>query len=235
MNKFISTAVLLAASTALASAATVELSQSTDAAAIVLTLNVDAFKDINGSYFGGWQEVTKIFEFSGTWSDQETGTLGACNNGSSSAHTTTIYTCWTKDSSSGTGTATGLSETLFDSSTDWDSITAISLVYAYFDETSATRTNTAVSILFADGTIQTSAATATNIVFSGVHGFTTTGYTTTDSLVLSAQFLAESVSLESAKSLSIAAVPEPSAFGLLAGAGALALVAARRRRRSRAK
>ena len=52
------------------------------------------------------------------------------------------------------------------------------------------------------------------------------------SRVLSGYVQNSQVGVEELKRLSVAAIPEPSAFGLLAGAGALALVAARRRRKA---
>lgn len=140
---------------------------------------------------------------------------------------------YVKASSSGKAVDTGLGR-VFTSSTDWDTIKNISLVYSYSTpESRATTTNVAFTIAYLDGTISTQGATKNNIVFNGVSGFTSTGVTVNDTYVVSFDANTNYTTLDEAKSLSAAmasaSIPEPTTatLSLLALAG----LAARRRRR----
>ena len=108
----------------------------------------------------------------------------------------------------------------------WTNATTASVVF------SADRT-TGARIYFAlgDGTrvLFETTGTASSVKASG---WTIGDEITVDtSAVLSGDVYTSYISADDAKSIATAMVPEPSAFGMLAGLGALALVASRRRRR----
>ena len=203
----------------------------TKTATIALTFDVAALEAISDVNFGG-DATTKpnFFMFTGTWADGDSGSLGLANNGSSTGDTSGMWSSWVKGSSSGQSTDCGLG-TVFTSSTDWDTIDAVTLVYSYSTpDSGATTTNVALSIGYTDGTVATYGETKSNIVFNGSSGFSSTGVTINDTYVVSHEVDTTFTSLDNAKLKSAAlAVPEPTTATL----SLLALVglAARRRRK----
>ncbi|MBR3902061.1 MAG: PEP-CTERM sorting domain-containing protein [Akkermansia sp.] len=167
--------------------------------------------------------------FTGSWANNEAGQLGLANNGSSSSDTTGVWSSWVKGNSSSQATDTGLGA-IFTSSTNWDNIGAVSLVYSFSTpETGATTVNTAITIAYLDGTAATTTGeTKSNIVFSGVSGFAATGIEVNETYVKNYEVSSIYTTLNDAKAMSAALVPEPTTatLSLLALAG----LAARRRR-----
>ena len=232
MKKYITIAALLAAGSALVNAE--ESFDATKSATITLLFNVSALESISDVNFG--DDATKkpdFFMFGGNWGSGEAGSLGLANNGSSTSDTSGFWSSWVKGSGSGKSTDTGLGS-IFTASTDWDTISAVALAYSFSTPDSGASTVTvAVSVKDTNGNITEYGDTKSNIVFSGVSGFSATSLTVDDTYVDSFNYLTgESfTSVDAAKSVATSLVPEPSAFGLIAGVGALALVASRRRRR----
>lgn len=211
--------------------ATETFGSATKTATISLTFDVaalEAISDIN--FMGNGETKPNFFMFNGSWGSGEAGSLGLANNGSSGSDTSGLWSSWVKGDASGQATDTGLGS-IFTSSTNWDIIEAITLVYSYRTPTTgATTVNLAVSIGYDDGTLTTYGETKSNIVFSGTSGFSSTGLTTNDTYVTSYEFSSDYTSLEDAKKMSAAlAIPEPTTatLSLLALAG----LAARRRRK----
>lgn len=231
MKKYITIAAFLAAGTAFASAE--DTFDATKVATITLSFNVDALEAISDVNFAGTTETPDFFTFAGTWANGDTGSLGLANNGSSSGDTTGFYSSWVKGDSSGKATDAGLAG-VFTSETDWTTISKIALAYSFnTPDTGATVVTTALAIAYTDGTVSVKGAQNSNIHFGGVSGFTATSLNVTDAYVTSYEYSAVSAfaDVATAEKAALAVVPEPSAFGMLAGVGALALVASRRRRK----
>ncbi len=203
----------------------------TKTATIALTFDVAALEAISDVNFNG-DGATKpnFFMFTGTWGSGESGSLGLANNGSSGNDTTGMWSSWVKGASSGQSTDCGVGS-VFTSATNWDTIDVVSLVYSYSTPNSgATTTNVALSIGYTDGTVATYGDTKSNIVFSNISGFASTGVTINDTYVVSYEVDTTYTTLDNAKLKSAAlAVPEPTTatLSLLALAG----LAARRRRK----
>ena len=202
----------------------------TKTATIALTFNVDALESISDVNFtGNGSTKPNFFMFTGSWANNEAGQLGLANNGSSSSDTTGVWSSWVKGNSSSQATDTGLGA-IFTSSTNWDNIGAVSLVYSFSTpETGATTVNTAITIAYLDGTAATTTGeTKSNIVFSGVSGFAATGIEVNETYVKNYEVSSIYTTLNDAKAMSAALVPEPTTatLSLLALAG----LAARRRR-----
>ena len=231
MKKYITVAAFLAAGTAFANAE--DTFDATKVATITLSFNVDALEAISDVSFAGKTETPDFFTFAGTWADGDTGSLGLANNGSSSGDTTGFYSSWVKGDSSGKAIE-GL-PSVFTSETDWTTISKIALAYSFnTPDTGATVVTTALAIAYTDGTVSVKGAqNSDDIVFSGESGFTATSLNVTDAYVTSYEYSAVSAfaDVATAEKAALAVVPEPSAFGMLAGLGALALVASRRRRK----
>ncbi len=223
------TIIALLALSGIAMGAEETFDAATKTATIALTLDVDALKSISDVSFDGATETPNFFMFNGSWQGGDVGSLGIANNGSSTTDTTGLYGSWVKGSSSGQATETGLGS-IFTSSTAWEDIDAVSLVYSYSTPTSgATTTNLALSIKYEDGTVDIYGDTKSNVVFSGVSGFAATSVTINDDYVSTYEVSTNFTSLNDVKSMSAALVPEPTTatLSLLALAG----LAARRRRR----
>ena len=231
MKKYITVAAFLAAGTAFANAE--DTFDATKVATITLSFNVDALEAISDVSFAGKTETPDFFTFAGTWADGDTGSLGLANNGSSSGDTTGFYSSWVKGDSSGKAIE-GL-PSVFTSETDWTTISKIALAYSFnTPDTGATVVTTALAIAYTDGTVSVKGSqNSDDIVFSGESGFTATSLNVTDAYVTSYEYSAVSAfaDVATAEKAALAVVPEPSAFGMLAGLGALALVASRRRRK----
>ena len=203
---------------------------STKTATIALTFNVDALESISDVNFtGNGSTKPNFFMFTGSWANDVAGQLGLANNGSSGSDTTGVWSSWVKGDSSGQATDTGLGA-IFTSSTNWDNIGAVSLVYSFSTpETGATTVNTAITIAYLDGTAASTAGeTKSNIVFNGVSGFAATGIEVNETFVKNYEVSSVYTTLNDAKVMSVALIPEPTTatLSLLALAG----LAARRRR-----
>ncbi len=236
MKNIITIATLIAAGTALANADTKTFGATRNASVVIL-FNVTSLRSISATEFSGATETYDFLKFTGTWSDASTGHIGLANNGSSSTHKTGLWGSWSKGSSSAKNTPIGLGE-IFTSSTTWGNISAVSAACSFSTptaETGATTMNVALAIKYADGTASSIfSGSSSAFVFSGKSGFSATGLEWNNTYVSSLVSFDDGfafASTDAAAAAALAAIPEPSAFGLLAGAGALALVGARRRRR----
>ncbi len=237
MKNIIAITSLLAAGTMFASADVTKTFDTTRCASVVILFDVEKLRSISDTEFAGGSEAVDFLKFTGTWWDSS-GSLGLANNGSSTADTTGLWGSWVKGSSSGKGTDIGLGS-VFTSATTWNTISAISAACSFStpeSDAAATVMNVALAIKYSDGT-QTSvfSASSSKFNFSGKSGFSATGFELNDAYTSLYSFDATSAfaSADAAAAAATAAIPEPSAFGLLAGVGALAFVAARRRRRAK--
>lgn len=233
MKKYITVAALLAAGTAFANATTESFDPVIKSATVVLTLNVEALGAISDVSFDGAGEVYSLLKFNGTWHDGNTGWIGLVNNGSSTTDTTGLYATWGYGEQSKTNHDIGLGG-IFTSDTNWSNISDIALVYSFNTPASgATTTNIALAIGYLDGTeAAVFSASKSDLMFNSNSGFAANSLEINDTYASSYTLTTNNfISLDDAKAAALAAVPEPSAFGLLAGLGALALVASRRRRK----
>ncbi len=199
-------------------------------ATVALTLNVNGIKNISGANFGGANDALVIFAFTGTWGDTSSsaGELGVCVNGSSGGQTSGVYTYGKKGSSVSKNVSTGLN-TLFTSTTDWNTIDSLSLVCSMVtNDSGQVSITTAFSIRNTDGTILTYGGSSARIHWGTTDGFTASGVTFNSDLVKTSTTYTGALSLDAAKALSVQLIPEPTSatLSLLALAG----LAARRRR-----
>ena len=112
-------------------------------------------------------------------------------------------------------------------SIDWSNVEAAALTMAL--ETSSLGTAWSLTVLNTDGTYYNQTASLSGLRWSSMGDITKIDV---DKNVVSKAYAFDGfIKGESAYSLNKAAIPEPSAFGMLAGLGALALVASRRRRK----
>ena len=230
MKNIIAIASLLAAGTALANAAESTLPEPDWTALTLTTPSGNKLESSNSGFT--WSDysatsLTESWQLSFDWVSTNTGTsidiFGT--NGASNAGAQGIVLQWTS-ADNGTlrfGAKGGSS---------WAQLTNISLpssaqtvVITYLKSADVSVASSILKLKFGDSTEATITAPTSNTTFLGNGGntrlWTNGGKDTYSSIALS---YGASVS---------PTIPEPSAFGLLAGAGALAFVAARRRRRAK--
>ena len=235
MKNIIAIASLLAAGTALANAAENTLPEPDWTALTLTTPSGNKLESGNSGFT--WSDysatsLTESWQLSFDWvSTNEVTTEKPAidlfgTNGASNAGAQGIVLQWTSDNG-GTlrfGTKGG--------SDGWAQLTNISLpssaqtvVITYLKSADVSVASSILKLKFGDSTEATITAPTSNTTFLGNGGntrlWTNGGKDTYSSIALS---YGASVS---------PTIPEPSAFGLLAGAGALAFVAARRRRRAK--
>ncbi len=226
------TIITLLATCACAMGATETFDPAVKSGTIAIALDIEELAKISDVSFDGGSEVYQFFAFNGTWHDGNEGYIGLVNNGSSTSDNTGLYCTWKYDAQSKTNHDIGLGG-IFTSSTNWDNIDAITLVYSYnTPDSGATTTNIALSISYLDGSeIGTFSATKSDLKFGGTSGFAAKSLTINDTYADSYTFENNFISLDDAKALSVSmlSVPEPTTatLSLLALAG----LAARRRRK----
>ncbi len=237
MKKYITVAALLAAGTAFAGAdvtfvgstedgAEFTFESATSSATVVATLDVTALSNVMlaGSSLGKYTLIDLI--------DNDSNDIGLqtnySSNGTSLISTSGIYGIWNQGGAYSIGMNSGSLGS--ESSSFWENETKASVVLTYSYETGTTgvlalgkNIDGAVSYYTYGGTWNTGLRGSTSVFDSVVF----------DSTIVSSADIYTGVvaSAEAAKAMAVAAIPEPSAFGMLAGLGALALVASRRRRK----
>ena len=241
MKKYITLAALLAAGTACANA--VELSDGIELASyikqtddgtfsVAIKFDVDALKSYLEKDASAVKHTLVEYSAAGT----PTGITTNFSSAGGKIHTSGLYYLWgtnyawgnpTNTDSTLTGTGNG-----FAAENYWDSVTAAGLVYT-FSSTGGTQCGFAL-LGEDDAVIYQSYNIAGGLKASGASA----AALTLDEAALGAVYFSDALGADDVKSLSVAvataslvALPEPSAFGMLAGLGALALVASRRRRK----
>ena len=224
------TLIALLAASACAMGATETFDPAVKSGTLAITLNTEALRAISDVSFDGAGEAKTFFTFNGTWHDGKTGYIGLVNNGSSTSDRTGLYCTWQYDAQSKTNHDISMGS-IFTSATNWDNISAITLVYSYnTPDSGATTTNIALSIGYQDGSaVTTFSTTKSDLMFSGTSGFAASSLTIDDALISSYTLTTEFATLDAVKEQSVAMlIPEPATatLSLLALCG----LAARRRR-----
>ena len=234
MKNIITVISLLAAGTVIASAADVTKIDSTNGSSsitladfsgnsvtVVALLDVEALKAV--MLKGVALSKHHLVELSGTLDNGQIGvTTNYSSGGTGKIVTSGLYGVGGSTENFNFGMGTGFEESSF-----WDGVSLASIALT----TSSVNNfgTVAVLSLLQDGIVKTYGGT----VASGLRYVSQVFNTLTidNDIVLSGYVQNSQVSVDELKSLGAAAIPEPSAFGLLAGVGALAFVVARRRRR----
>lgn len=208
----------------------IQLGKTLTQGTVILTLNIDNLKNIAGVGFDGAAEAVDIVKFVGSWQDSSKAAwLGAANNGSSTYHKTAIYNSWEW------GTEFNRSQpfanfpgSLFTADTDWDDISAMSLVFSFDSSASITGSNQylAVTLRHADDSMDTySGQRIDEMIFNKEHTkLDANAITYAEDYTESINWLENVSNLEQVEALSKSAVtpvPEPTtgALSLLALAG----------------
>lgn len=227
------TLIFMLAAASCAMGATETLDPALKSSTLAITINTEALRAISDVNFDGAGEVHTFFTYSGTWHDGKEGYIGLVSNGSSTSDKTGLFCTWKYGTQTSTNHGIGLGD-IFTSATNWDNISAITLVYSYNTPASgATATNIALSISYLDGSdVSTYSATKSDLMFSGTSGFAASTLNVNDTYAVSYEFDTSYKSLDDVKALSVAmlpTIPEPTTatLSLLALAG----LAARRRRK----
>ncbi|MBP3301635.1 MAG: PEP-CTERM sorting domain-containing protein [Opitutales bacterium] len=233
MKKHIITSFLFAAGTLLGNAATLSLSDAkyvqTGGTSItfdstyssittVVTLDIDALKGV--MLAGTSLSKHTLVDFT----DSDANDIGLQTNYSSSGNvirTSGLYGTWNQGGAYRLGLDSGFESTSF-----WENATDASATLSY---SYGTGTTAVFSVKYNDGRTTTLGGTWATNLKGGTAAFDKVVFD--QSIVTGAWVFDSVVTSINAKSLSISAIPEPSAFGLLAGLGGLALVASRRRRK----
>ena len=237
MKHIITIGALLAAGTALANAEGVKKIDFTNASdtvsltdfegnsvTVVGLLDVEKLK--TAMIAGADLQKIHLFELSGSTAG---GNIGVTTNYSSESNkikTSGLYGIAGDAENRNIGMNIGTLHS--EESSFWEGVTLASL--ALTTSSVGDFGTTAVLSLLQNGTAKTFGGTVDGRLRYKDQVFKTLAIDT--SRVLSGYVQNSQVGVEELKRLSVAAIPEPSAFGLLAGAGALALVAARRRRKA---
>lgn len=245
MKKYITLAALLAAGTAMANAGTgiVELEGVTANSPIVATsiLDLDDLKTIalstntNRALLGIRVPETeeKVYNWSisvGSWSGTDQLHIYTKSAGESIFGNATASFTYTIEGVSNPTSSFDI-KTYFDLENKTAVKGAITLGYAGTNATQvADGTAVVFSVLYEDGEIRSLYGINTGYKYSSL----TPSAITYDTDLLNVPVVTTTTdwTKDTLIATNIAAVPEPSAFGLLAGIGALALVASRRRRRA---
>ena len=233
MKNIIAIASLLAAGTALANAAESTLPEPDWTALTLTTPSGNKLESSNSGF--KWSDysatsLTESWQLSFDWVStneitKDNPTIFLFGTNKINAGAGGIVVQWTSDNG-GTlrfGTRDG---------SDWAQLTNISLpssaqtvVITYLKSTDVEVASSILKLKFGDSEEATIAAPADNTTFLGNNGDTRLWTNT-------AKDKYSNIALSYGAAVS-PTIPEPSAFGLLAGAGALAFVAARRRRRAK--
>ena len=239
MRNLITAAALLAAGTALANAAavtdvlTTTFSSAGDSAVTSITVTNDP-SDVSASVTGLTEGSSDLSQMTGTGTVVADTTIITPNTNVGTGNTWTLTLSYTIGSDSLTISGVTLDTVLFSSSGGVQNTNVtryFDLTLTIADSSGSTVATYSVSDIALTGT---GAATASEAVLSGSE--VTLEASTTYTVTLTAS-QGESNS-SSGCYIGLAGItytiPEPSAFGMLAGVGALALVAARRRRTRKA-
>ena len=190
---------------------------------VVALLDVEALEAV--MLKGAALSKHHLVELSGTLTSKEIGvTTNYSSGGTGKIVTSGIYGVGGTTENFDFGMGTGFEESSF-----WDGVSLASI--ALTTSTVSNFGTVAVLSLLQDGIVKTYGGTVVSGLRFGSQVFNT--LTIDNDIVLSGYVQNSQVSVDELKSLGAAAIPEPSAFGLLAGVGALAFVAARRRRRAK--
>ena len=241
MKKYITLAALLAAGTASANAVTLDDATIKQAGntgynsqggtfSIALTFDIDALREVlERGKTSAWGTDIVSYNCGGT----STGIVvnGASKYGTPYINNSGLYGRWGNNINHGSTVYSGSTNL---ATLNWDSVTYAGLVYT-FDKNAGT--SVALKILGTNGGSGEVVTLVDSYVTNGSLKARGAGSSalTFGEMVTSSYYFNSALSQVDAGSIAYSAattspIPEPSAFGLLAGVGALALVASRRRK-----
>jgi len=250
ITKILSVATLLAATTAIANAATVltldsatlksnagtytvsgqTIGSGYGEISVSVVFDIDALNTKMKATFTGYTMRSNVIYAEG----QSSTIIGIKYDGSSASNSSGFYGEWTNDLSKTYALSDDLSDlrSFFTSNT----VTAAALTFTIGGTQAGTTSNEGVNAYLtlktSDG--QTTTKTGVNTSLRAANFGALTKLVYDDSLVtyltVDNTYLSEEVAKKQNEANIIASIPEPSAFGLLAGLGAIALAVSRRRR-----